>query len=212
MSGMVDALSLIDLGRARRFLKAEAHDTDDEIARLCEAVTAAFENETDRKLVKRTYTNELYDGPRSGALYGFGYGYGRGYGTRLLLRQWPVAIADVTKVEFSFTNLPSDFEDQDRTNLVVDHDTRTLIFLDRSFPPGHSNVRVTYSAGYSPVPHDLEQAALIQLAHEFRARDRVNVGVSSQTFQGQTTNYFIGQMLPEVSRKLDPYRRVTLGG
>jgi len=197
MSGMVDALSLIDLGRARRFLKAEAHDTDDEIARLCEAVTAAFENETDRKLVKRTYTNELYDGKSK---------------PRLLLRQWPVALADVTKVEFSFSNLASDFEVEDLTNLVVDHDARTLIFLGRSFPRGTANVRVTYSAGYSPVPHDLEQAALIQLAHEFRARDRINVGVSSQVFQGHTTNYFIGQMLPEVVRKLDPYRRVNLGG
>jgi hypothetical protein len=56
-----------------------------------------------------------------------------------------------------------------------------------SFCPGAQNVVITYDAGYSTVPADIEQACIALCGNWFRYKDRI--GKSSEGIEGQSISF-----------------------
>ncbi len=73
--------------------------------------------------------------------------------------------------------------------------------------PGILNVEVSYTAGWDPVPEDIEQAVVMWVAELHRARDRV--GLSSRSNPSGDSLTFKPDSVPVyVSLTIDSYKRV----
>lgn len=75
------------------------------------------------------------------------------------------------------------------------------------FSRGRGSVVVSYTAGFDPVPDDIEQAVVDLVALKVVQRDRV--GLVSEAMAGQTTSYFTGAMPADVASVLQQYKRVA---
>lgn len=85
---------------------------------------------------------------------------------------------------------------------------KEFIYLDGyCFTSGHQNVVVQYTAGYSAVPADLEQAAIELIALRYRDKDRI--GVSSKSIGPEHTTFFMKDFPDDVANVLWSYKRVV---
>lgn len=85
--------------------------------------------------------------------------------------------------------------------------TPTMLMLNGfAFNRGQGNVVITYTAGLTAIPPDLEQACIELAAQRFREKDRI--GLRSKGMAGESTG-FLKQELPESVRAvLDGYKRI----
>lgn len=125
--------------------------------------------------------------------------------TILVTREAPItAVASLT---INGQAVPASPQPGARGYYVSDPALGVLALEARSFTRGLGNVVLTYTAGTTPVPADVEQAVIDLVALAYRRRDRV--GLTSKGMQGETTAYFTGALPADVRLALDPYRRVT---
>lgn len=84
---------------------------------------------------------------------------------------------------------------------------RSLVLEGYSFAKGLGNVQIDYTAGYSTVPADIEQACIetILLALERRS----HIDVSSKSLAGETVSFITADLPPSARKALDPHRRVA---
>ncbi|HLI13481.1 MAG TPA: ubiquitin-activating E1 FCCH domain-containing protein [Alphaproteobacteria bacterium] len=84
-----------------------------------------------------------------------------------------------------------------------------LTLLGYAFACGIQNVQVSYTAGYATTPPDLEQAVIEAVA--YRYKERLHVGVASQSAAGQLSASFSQKPWPDhVQAVLDRYRKAAL--
>ena len=74
------------------------------------------------------------------------------------------------------------------------------------FTRGHQNITVTYTAGYTTVPYDIEQACLELCALRYKERDRI--GQISKTIAGEVSSFMQKDMPGSVTTILQQYKRV----
>lgn len=84
---------------------------------------------------------------------------------------------------------------------------RSIVLEGYSFSKGLANVQIDYTAGYSTVPPDIEQACIetILLALERRS----HIDVSSKSLAGETVSFITADLPPSARKALDPHRRVA---
>lgn len=84
---------------------------------------------------------------------------------------------------------------------------RSIVLEGYSFAKGLGNVQIDYTAGYSTVPADIEQACIetILLALERRS----HIDVSSKSLAGETVSFITADIPPSARKALDPHRRVA---
>lgn len=82
-----------------------------------------------------------------------------------------------------------------------------LVLNGYRFTVGHGNVEIQYTAGYSTVPADIEQACIetVVLALERRS----HIDVSSKSLAGETVSFITADLPPSARKALDPHRRVA---
>lgn len=85
-------------------------------------------------------------------------------------------------------------------------DTR-LILKGYRFNRGLLNVQIAYTAGYSTIPYEVEQACIDIVARKYKERDRV--GVNSKIINGETVNFSKTDMTDELKSVLRAYQKVT---
>lgn len=79
------------------------------------------------------------------------------------------------------------------------------------FSDGFQNIKVVYTAGYTSVPPDIEQACREMILEKYkRMTDRI--GQKSASLAGQTVTFTDNDVTPNVKGLLSPYRRVFLSG
>lgn len=92
---------------------------------------------------------------------------------------------------------------------------RTLVKLDTSaleicWP--RLPLKVVYRAGFSPVPDDLQMAAVIQTAFQYRQTkgggNRLGLTANSPSEAGEAISYVPLDLLPDVMRTLKRYRSI----
>jgi len=83
--------------------------------------------------------------------------------------------------------------------------TPTLIRLAGSaFVYGRGNVVLSYQAGFTVIPPDVEQACIELVAARFRDRNRA--GLSTSTFSGQSLSFTASDLPASVKLALAPYQ------
>lgn len=173
--------SLATLEQARDWCRVQGNAQDRLLSELIVAASQLAEDETDRKLKKRTFAS----GGDFPALVL------NGSGTRMqCVRHFP--IVSVSVVEFLDSDFPEVWTPQNLTTypVQIDDEQEDLIFFRAlSFPRGYRNVRVSMVAGYDPIPAKLSLAVREMVTSFYLNRDKQLAGVASKTFEGQTITY-----------------------
>lgn len=203
MSLSQDALTSLEA--VKRYLSISSDRHDALITSLIEAVSAAFNAYTGRKLAARDYSPDpaspAYD-PDNAVLDGSGH-------PQLLLPQYPVR--EIAGLELGGRPLPPAGQ-EGTSGWRLERAAGVLTRLDGVFPRGRGNVRVAYRAGFDPIPPDLAQAALEQTAVRFQesAAGHGRLGLSARRLPDGSLSYSTRPLLPQVCQVLDAYRNRSL--
>jgi hypothetical protein len=83
-----------------------------------------------------------------------------------------------------------------------------LVLRAYRFSRGLQNVVIRYTAGYAPIPGEINQACIELVAQRYRERSRV--GVKQETIVGvDSYTYNNPDLLPSIATSLQQYRKVT---
>lgn len=74
------------------------------------------------------------------------------------------------------------------------------------FTKGFGNVKLSYQAGFSPVPDAIKQAVIEMTA--LRLKEIERIGVSSKWLAGESVSYALTQMPESAKGYLEPFRKV----
>lgn len=86
--------------------------------------------------------------------------------------------------------------------------TPSMLTIQGYLVPRGSLLTVQYTAGYSAIPPDIEQACIELVVYRYKERDRM--GVTTTNMNGvQTASYRVSDMLPETKTLLMQYRNVV---
>lgn len=170
---------------------------DDFLKSLINAATTLIEEKvTHRRLVQRAYVNDLTSFNADGTVGGLIY-----------MREFPVAsIEQVILNDSVLTVADLDWDPAGWIRLFLDPTD-----ADISQWQGSQNVRVDYTAGYSPIPDDLKLGCWELAAHLYMRSPRMGnarAGVVSRTTGGVTVSYGTDKIVPtSVMEALASYAR-----
>lgn len=171
--------ALTTLSAVKSYLKITS-DTDNSLLEdLINASSNAIEKYCNRQFKEQLYTDEEYDGNGLSGLY---------------LRQYPVK--EITSVTV-----------EDELLLTTDYkfkkENGKLIRKNFIWPKGEINILVTYTAGFSEIPSDLELACKHLVMSYFKS----DIASFSTTFQEGFV--FRPEALPsQVKALVSPYKKV----
>ncbi len=174
--------ALTTLAKVKSYLKIDLSQTNDDerLEDLINSCSNAIENYCDRKFKEQTFTDEEYDGADT---------------SYLLLQQFP--IKSVSSVNVDSVTLTTD-------QYKVKKSNGTLVRINSIWPKGDINVTVTYVAGFTEIPPDLELACRHFVMSFFKA----DVASFSTTFQEGFV--FRPEALPaQVKALVQPYKKVV---
>lgn len=138
--------------------------------------------------------------------------YDSGGGDYLLLRHFPVvsvtsaAFANQTITQVATGNPPASGLRLEPA-LPGGGQQRLTIFGQR-FPRGRGTVRVTYMAGYTETPYDVEQAVIELVGERFRTKERIGQ-ISKSIGNGETVTFSVKSLNDWTRDALQSYKRVT---
>lgn len=96
----------------------------------------------------------------------------------------------------------------DAAGWYLDSGRGRILLRGLLFSRGVQNIALTYTAGFDPIPEDV-QTACLELAQHRRA-ERTSRGVQSESLAGQSITWGARAMPWSVEKALDSYRRVRL--
>jgi len=181
----------------------ESDTTNDAILTAAiKAVSARFDKETNRSLARTENTIQEFD-PEDLAI---------------LVPCYPIESA--SKFELKTTEAEGWVEQTDIDYLIRQSCVISLNTQFSTLNPSRAIARVTYTGGYvlpgttpdpgqTPLPDDLEQAAVEQVAFWFQKRDKLGLRTSWPN-SGEYKQFADLDLLRSVSATLAQYHRVTL--
>jgi len=172
---------LTSLADVKEYLKINTDSVDDALlSSLLLACSEAIESHCERKFTQTTYESEEYDG--TGTKY-------------LLLSQFPVQT--IGFVEENGVRL-------DASQYKVSKKTGTLIKVNGQWLKGDINIVVSYTAGYTEIPHAVQLACKHLVMSYFKS----DIATFSTTFQDGMV--FRADAMPaQVKMLLAPYKKVV---
>lgn len=184
-------MSLTTLAKAKAYLKIPTGTTTDDalltdlVNAACDAITSAIS----RNILSAQYA-DAYNGTGTGTL---------------MLANTPITAVDSLAI---VAPLASPLAAQNTTPLLLNVDftfTQYALRLYRGvFPRGVANVVVAYTAGFAIVPSDLAHAATKWAAMRYRELERL--GHKSKTLQGETVDFDLSELPPDVSAIVNRYQ------
>lgn len=170
-------------------IPASSVDDDEILTRLITAVSSAVETYLGRAMTSAARTE---------------YYTCRG-GTVLLLQHYPITAVATLTVDGEA--IPA-YSSLTGAGYIIQTSKLLLNGYTFSTPcsTDHNNVTVVYTAGYSTIPGDIEQAAIHLISLRYRERDRI--GQQSKILAGETVRYSVFDMPPDVKAVLDQYREL----
>lgn len=185
--------ALTSLARTKDFLQETTTDHDDLLTLLISAVSRASEKWCGTYLKERTAIVEYHNGEG---------------GTIVFTDNIPIT---------TFTSM---YEDTDRdfaADTLVDSDdyyvTESIGKIERDdeeFETGVGSIKLTYNAGYSTIPEDLQLACWTWVAHIFKERDKGSWHMASLGAGGETTAFVLDKPPADVQTLLAQYKRPRL--
>lgn len=180
--------------KVKSFFNIQGTNLDTEIGYAIERVTKEIQNYCGRDLFSAQVT-EYYNGEGQNVLF---------------LNQYPVtAISsihdDTDRVFGSDTLLDSD--DYIFISGSPDSEAGILRLDGGAFCKGFANIKVVYTAGYSTIPADLEEAAIIKVGADLMLNKYI---FNAPVIDGDAFIKDPGAMKKRVEELLRPYRRISL--
>lgn len=181
-------LTTLALTKAMLGISGSTEDTI--LTRLVSSVSARMERYIGRTITSATYTAEIVDSVGQ---------------TRIQLRQYPITSV-TTVVEDGTTLSASDYTTDANVGQLIRLSGTTEI----PWASGSRIITVTYVAGYSTVPKDLEDAATQQAAHEWQKSKAGGFRLmeGGQQIGPGTTTYVVAPWVPGAEEVLKQYRRL----
>lgn len=186
-------IALIDVANAKTQLKITTSDEDTILADLINQASAAANKYCGRHLMQKSYV-EYYNGNG---------------GIELILKNFPVVsvtdlyVADANRT-FDSTSLITIASD-----LLVKKEVGILELWNNggTFLKGNSNIKVSYSAGWSlaTVPYDLQLAVRKWVAQQYMKYSKKRYEVQSETIGQNTVTYMDKEIPLEVEGILRRY-------
>jgi hypothetical protein len=188
----IQSNALVDLTLAKLYLKIPTLETsqDDIVTFWINTASDRIEQETRRKLKEQSFT-EFHHGRSSNIV---------------MLKQFPIALVPFPQV---FIDNSADFgaeTEVDADSIRVADDGNSLVLLDRKFPNGYQNIKVVYTAGFSVVPSDIQNACLWMITWYHKAREGGDIGRESKS-KGDETISFLQKAPQDVKDTLAAYTR-----
>ena len=179
-------MALVTTSEVKDYIGITDTTYDTFLGNLIDYASRRFRAYTGRQLEKTTITMKKYL---------------REYTDVVVLEHYPVH--SVTSLKLNDDTL-TEGTDED---FWVDND-KGIIFFTKDVK---GLIDITYEAGYDattsyPIPKDLKMACILQVAHWFNMRERVDL--KSLSSMNETTAYNL-DILPQVKDILDTYRRVA---
>lgn len=171
---MPDASELVSLANLKVFLAITGSGKDTILQAIKDAVEPWVKRYCDRDFLVTSYV-EYYDGNDAG---------------RLRLRQRPITAitsiyADPARLWSSNTLIPA-------SDIIIDspNDVEGIVELYvYRFLMGRKAIKVTYTAGYSTIPGDLQHAVKLICAKQFKVIDKGLIGQTTQTIGDLTITF-----------------------
>jgi len=181
----VHVADLTTVANLRSWLNITGTADDALLTRLVAAASVYVQTYISRQLLTAAYTETLD---------------GNG-GDRQILRQYPLTA--VSAVTISGQVIPV----STAWNISgFQFDDIGVTLLGYTFSRARRNVTITYTAGYTAPPLDVEQAVLDMCSLRYRERDRI--GYVSKSLAGETVTFMVKDMSDSVRTILNNYRRV----
>jgi hypothetical protein len=205
----VEDYDLVTLDEVRKFLKLDLTDTQrDSFLQTCiSLISAGVEEYCGTKIKKQLVENEIHNGDGESILYPKNNPVDSIKGTTDAEKLASVQYR-TSPIE-SWTNLSSN-----AAYILIDPENDAFIELfDTVFPKGRSNIRISYYAGYDPVPAQIKKVVLqmVTLFYKDTSQSGDNrLGVSKRTESAGGTNVITEykDVLPELFSVLDGYCRM----
>lgn len=171
---------LTTLAKVKLYLDLKSNDSDGLLQQLITSSSAWIKSTLNRDLTQATYTR-TFDG--------------RG-GRAIMLPQYPVTAVTAVSVD-GVALLAADY--------VATENAVELV--SGQFPRGAGRVSITWTAGYSATPADVDQACVELVA--WRYKEIPNLKTSSKVIGGETINFQTTPMPSQVDMLLKQYRKVV---
>lgn len=176
---------LTTLANLRQWLDVTNDDSDALFARLITSASTYIKTWTNRDFTQQAYTRRLN-------------GNGR---CSMPFPDYPVSAVSVLTVnEIAIPASP------DSTQNGYRFDDRFLYLVGFSLNKGFQNVLITYTAGYSPIPADVEEACIEMIASRYKARSRVDE--VSKNLGGMVVAFSQKDLSDNIKTILTQYKKV----
>ncbi len=176
--------SFLTIAEVQRFLRVPAPSTD-ELATMemfTNAIVDRFEQEIGRQIAPRAIT-ELLDGTGE---------------TTINPTRFPIVSVSALVALDAFGNVIYTY---DHAGVSIFEWGRVMLNGAVPFMPGQSNIRITYSQGFSTVPHDIKAAALQWINRLYRDWKTDREPIASQSVQGVSTAY-LNEAVPKFAQSM----------
>ena len=193
------AYDILTAAEVKAYLGISGTDKDTIIGTFISDVSLWLEGYTGRKIAgSQTVTNEI----------------GNGDGTEFFYPKYPPVSAVTTLQDRSDPNGTWASIVSDTDYILIDPIAGDYVELyNTTFPEGRSNIRITYTAGYSTIPNEVKQVAYEMVATRFRESNDPALGhnrlgmISTATSQaGVSYSKSYIDLLPKWKSILAPYR------
>lgn len=183
-------MALTTVANFKTFIGDSSSTNDTVYGNIIDSVSAFVENYCNRTFDSTTYTNEVYDG--TGTIY-------------LRLKNYPITTFTRLQERARWDNT-DDWETISSQNYYYDTN-EGVITKTSNFSMGKQNYRVTYVAGYSTIPADL-QLAVWQMTRDIFNHRKSSGDVTSEKLKDYSITYgeVASMVTDEVRMTLDIYR------
>ncbi len=190
--------SLTNLSKIKSFLGIDDTDSDELFNDLINSISDFIENFCGRRFISTVY--EVAEGSDTAEYFD-----GDDIVENIYLKNYP--ITELSKVEYnSGTFSTPDWHEYDADDYSYDAKAGIITF-EGGVRGGKQNIRVSYTAGYETIPHDIELAANKLIAKSFNKRK--SEGVTGEGAGGANINW--GDFVSEdIKAILDKYEKVSL--
>lgn len=184
--------NLIALGDLKTLLNIDDNQYDSLLKLLNTSVSSLIETYCDRHFSDGTYT-EYHDGEGMPDLY---------------TTEWPItsvmSIYDDVNRQFESSSLIDSttyviYADEGRISIIPG----SILYSQTTFAEGVQNVKVTYRAGYTTIPADLQIMATEVIGKKYKNIVDKRWGMTNIGSAGENFSIFADDLLPEHRRFLD---------
>jgi uncharacterized phiE125 gp8 family phage protein len=160
--------ALTSLATVKEYLNITVGSEDNLLERLINSCTDFIESYCGRRFKIEVYVSEKYDGNSEKKLY---------------LKNYPIILVSELKIDNIVIAL-ADFKI---------YNNEGSLYYTAGFNKEMQNILVSYQAGYSTIPYDLEQACIKLVAGIYQSRGgTAATGVKSENIGDYSVSYFGG--------------------